>query len=78
VQARWANLLTQAKTFSQVIASTTGTMALMRTVDPVFFVQFKAWMSFEAPDRPAIKRRRDLIQAQAVQQLLDEQLLLPA
>jgi hypothetical protein len=78
VQARCGSLLMQAKTFSQVIASTTGKMAVMRTVDPVVFVQYKEWMSFEAPDRPAMKRRRDLIQAHAVRRLLDEQRLLPA
>jgi hypothetical protein len=76
VQARRANILTQASTFEQVVASATGKMAMMRTIDPGVFVSFKEWMSTEAPDRPQPKRRRDALQARVVRQLLEEQLLI--
>ena len=51
-------------------------MALMRTIAPQVFVDFKGWMATLAT-RPAGKRRRDLLQAGIVQQLLNERLLLP-
>lgn len=77
MQARRANLLTQAPRFSQVVTTVTGRMALMHTIDPNAFVQFKRWLAKDAPDRPAVKRRRDELQARSVQALLDEQLLMP-
>ena len=51
-------------------------MALMRTISPLTFVEFKRWMAAEAPNRPEPKRRRDLRQADIVQLLIDEGLLL--
>lgn len=76
VQARRANVLTEARRFEQVIVSVTGRMALMSTIDPAAFQEFKTWLANEAPDRPAIKRRRDAQQARIVQALLDEGLLI--
>ena len=46
-------------------------MATMRTVDPQTFVAFKRWMTAHAQNREPIKRRRDLLQAQIVQEVLD-------
>ncbi|MGP1683741.1 MAG: GSU2403 family nucleotidyltransferase fold protein [Giesbergeria sp.] len=50
--------------------ATNGTMARMNTVHPATFVAFKRWMANQ-PDREALKRRRDVLQADAVQTLLD-------
>ncbi len=77
VQAVRASVLTEAPRFEQVVISVTGKMALMKTVAPGTFVSFKRWMAESAPDRPQIKRRRDLRQAEIVQTLLDEGLLVP-
>jgi hypothetical protein len=53
-------------------------MALMRTIAPDTFVEFKRWMAAEAPNRPEPKRRRDRRQADIVQSLLDNGMLLSA
>ena len=76
VQARRADVLTDARRFEHIVVSATGRMALMRTIDPSVFVTFKTWLANEAPERPAIKRRRDAQQAAIVQTLLDEGLLI--
>lgn len=70
VQARRANVLLDSPGFSAVIVATNGTMARMNTVHPATFVAFKRWMANQ-PDREALKRRRDVLQADAVQTLLD-------
>lgn len=44
---------------------------------PRTFVAFKRWTAESAPQRPQIKRRRDLRQADIVQALLDEGSLTP-
>ena len=69
-QARRANVLLDSPGFSAVIVATNGTMARMNTVHPATFVAFKRWMAHQA-DREALKRRRDVLQADAVQTLLD-------
>jgi hypothetical protein len=58
-----------------VIVDRNGRMAMMRTIQPTVFVEFKRWMS-TLPDREPIKRQRDAAQAVAVQLLLDEELLM--
>jgi hypothetical protein len=73
VQARRANVLLDAPGFSAVIVASNGSMARMNTVHPATFVAFKRWMATQ-PDREALKRRRDLLQADAVQTLLDQYL----
>ena len=75
IQAHRANVLTDAARFEHIVVSTTGQMALMRTIAPQAFVEFKTWLAKDAPDRLAIKRRRDVQQALIVQALLDEKLL---
>ena len=70
VQARRANVLLDSPGFSAVIVATNGTMARMNTVHPATFVAFKRWMASQH-DREALKRRRDVLQADAVQTLLD-------
>jgi hypothetical protein len=46
-------------------------MALMRTVAPATFVEFKRWMATQAKDRPKVRQVRDERQAEIVQWLLD-------
>jgi len=75
VQAERAAVLTSAPRFEHLVISATGRMALMRTIDPAAFVEFKRWMAAAAPNRLKAKRRRDALQADIVQQLLDEGLL---
>ena len=72
-QARRAHVLLDAPPFSAVIVATNGTMARMNTVHPAAYVAFKRWLA-EQPEREALKRRRDALQADAVQTLLDEYL----
>lgn len=74
VQARRAGDLMNAPSFSEIVVSQTGRMARMTTIHPATFVEFKRWMA-ALPDRDPIKRRRDLLQAEAVEWLLDEHLL---
>ena len=73
VQARRANVLLDSPGFSSVIVATNGAMACMNTVHPATFVAFKRWMAGQA-DRDPLKRRRDVLQADAVQVLLDQYL----
>ncbi len=73
MQARRANVLLDSPSFSAVIVATNGTMARMNTVHPATFVAFKRWMANQT-EREALKRRRDVLQAEAVQTLLDKYL----
>lgn len=61
--------------FEQVVIAATGRMALMRTVVPSAFVEFKRWMARDAPKREEAELRRDRRQADLVQALLDGKLL---
>ena len=72
-QARRANVLLDSPSFSTVIIATNGTMARMNTVHPATFVAFKRWLAGQ-PDRDPLKRRRDVLQADAVQELLEQYL----
>ncbi|WP_284144044.1 GSU2403 family nucleotidyltransferase fold protein [Ottowia testudinis] len=56
------------------MVGSTGRMAVMRTVDPRTFVEFKRWIGGQT-SRPAARRQRDARQAEIVQRLLDESLL---
>jgi hypothetical protein len=75
VQAARADVFLNTPSFEAVIVDRIGRMALMRTIQPTVFVEFKRWMS-GLPDREPIKRQRDAAQAKAVQALLDEQRLI--
>jgi hypothetical protein len=76
VQAQRASILTQSPVFEHAVISATGRMANMRTVSPETFVVFKRWMVGHALNREPTKRRRDSLQADIVQSLLDDGLLL--
>ena len=73
VQARRANVLLDSPGFSAVVVASNGTMARMNTVHPATFVTFKRWMATQT-DREAIKRRRDLLQADVVQEIMEKYL----
>ncbi|MEO8120941.1 MAG: GSU2403 family nucleotidyltransferase fold protein [Rhodoferax sp.] len=73
VQARRANVLLDSPSFSAVIVASNGSMARMNTVHPATFVAFKRRMSTQ-PDREAMKRRRDMLQADTVQEMLEKYL----
>ena len=73
VQARRANVLLESPAYSAVIVASNGSMARMNTVHPATFVAFKRWMSTQA-ERDALKRRRDALQADTVQELLEKYL----
>lgn len=77
VQAIRASVLTETSKFEHVVISVTGKMAFMRTIAPSTFVAVKRWMAESAPHRQQLKRRRDVRQANIVQALLDEGLLVP-
>jgi hypothetical protein len=76
VQAVRASVLTNAPRFEHVIVAATGRMTLMRTIAPESFVEFKRWMAEKVQKRPAPKRQRDLRQAEIVQRMIDEGLLM--
>jgi hypothetical protein len=73
VQARRAGVLMDAPAFGEIVVSTNGEMARMTTVHPAVFSDFKRWMAGR-DDRDPIKRRRDRLQADAVDALLRERL----
>lgn len=75
VQAVRASVLTSARRFDHVVVSATGRMALMRTIAPLAFVEFKRWMAEKAQHREQTKRRRDLRQADIIENLISEGLL---
>ena len=70
---RRANVLLDSPAYSAVIVASNGTMARMNTVHPATFVAFKRWLSTQA-ERDALKRRRDALQADTVQELLEKYL----
>ena len=70
---RRANVLLDSPAYSAVIVASNGTMARMNTVHPATFVAFKRWLSTQA-ERDAMKRRRDALQADSVQELLEKYL----
>jgi hypothetical protein len=74
VMAERAKVLTEAPRFQHVVIGATGKMAVMHTISPVTFVEFKRWLA-DRPNREPSKRRRDALQAQTVQCLMDEGLL---
>lgn len=69
-QARRANVLLDSPSFSAVIVASNGTMARMNTIHPATFVAFKRWMSTQTGREP-MKRRRDVLQADTVQSMLE-------
>ena len=73
VQAKRAGDLMNAPEFTEIVVAESGAMARMTTIHPTVFVSFKRWMAKE-PDRDPLKRRRDALQADAVEWVLHERL----
>jgi hypothetical protein len=73
VQAKNAGLLLDSQRFSSIIVSTSGHMVRMETIDPLVFAKFKRWMANQ-PSRDALKRKRDTLQAEVVEELTEEYL----
>jgi hypothetical protein len=73
VQAKRAGDLMNAPEFTEIVVAESGAMARMTTIHPSVFVNFKRWMAKE-PDRDPLKRRRDALQADAVEWVLHERL----
>ena len=73
VQAPDAHKLLYTQGFSQVVVATNGTMARMNTLNPQVFIRFKRWMA-SYRGRDPLKARRDALQAEAVQALVDRYL----
>ena len=73
VQAKRASDLINAPEFSAVVVAENGNMARMTTIHPAVFVSFKRWMGNQS-DRDPLKRRRDAMQADAVEWMLNERL----
>jgi hypothetical protein len=76
VQAIRASVLTSAPKFEHVVVSSNGKMALMNTIAPEAFVEFKQWMADKAQYREEMKKRRDRLQAGIVRELMEKGLLL--
>ena len=76
VQYERPAVLTSTPLFEHLVISATGRMALIRTIDPTVFARFKRWMADNAKYRPDAKRRRDVRQAEILEALLEEGLLL--
>ena len=76
VQAERAAVLTSTPLFEHLVISATGRMALMRTIDPTVFARSKRWMADNAKRRHDAKRRRDVLEAEIAEALLNEGLLL--
>ena len=73
VQAKRADELMNAPEFSEIVVAVNGSMARLTTIHPTRFAAFKRWMAQES-DRDPLKRRRDVLQAEAVEWAIKERL----
>lgn len=73
VQVASGERMLSSSTFEQMIVATSGEMALMRTIHPLGFVKIKTELA-ASPTRDPLKKGKDALQAQVVQQLWDEYL----
>jgi hypothetical protein len=71
VQVKNAGTLRSSSLFTCVIVSTNGHMARIRTVSPIAFCAFKRWMAAQ-PERDPMKKSRDSLQADMVEQVVHE------
>lgn len=72
-QAERAAELLNAPRFSAMIVAPSGDMARMITISPIAFAKFKRWLAAQ-PTRDPMKRSRDTLQAEVVEQLTAEYL----
>lgn len=71
VQAKRAGILLDGENFSAMIVSSTGRMARMTTISPVSFAKIKRWIATQ-DDREPLKRDRDVLQAELVEEMVAE------
>ena len=71
VQVSSGQALLDGGRFSQTVVAANGSMATLHTPSPENFVRIKTQLS-QKPDRDPLKSRKDKLQAQVVQRLLDE------
>ena len=69
VDAKRANLMLASRPFSAMVVATNGEMAMMNTVEPLVFARFKRWMA-SLPSREPVKKRRDVLQAETVERVV--------
>jgi len=72
-QAENAAELLNAPRFTAMIVAPSGDMARMTTISPIAFARFKRWLAAQ-PTRDPMKRSRDSLQAEVVEQLTAEYL----
>ena len=73
VQVSSGERMLSSARFEQMVVSTSGEMAMMQTVHPTTFIQVKRRLASSAHREP-IKRGKDMLQAQIVQQLWNDYL----
>jgi hypothetical protein len=73
VQVSTGQDLLNAERFSRMVVATSGSMARMNTVDPRAFVRVKRWLAARK-DRDPLKRRKDRLQADVVDSLVEKYL----
>jgi hypothetical protein len=72
-QAKRAGVMLSGPRFSSMIVSPSGTMARLEAISPLTFIKFKRWMASQS-DRDPMKTSRDRLQADLVEQLVEEYL----
>ena len=72
-QAEKAAELLNAPRFSAMIVSPSGDMARITTISPIAFARFKRWLATQSTRDP-MKRSRDTMQADVVEQIVAEYL----
>ena len=73
VQISMGEKLLGARPFEQIVTSSLGNMARLKTVHPLDFARIKQQLG-ETKGRDPLKARKDILQAQLVRQLVDEHL----
>lgn len=73
VEAETSGVLLDRPKTSEMIVSVTGRMARMNTINPSAFVKTKRWIA-TFNGRDALKRRRDLLQAELVDMIIRDYL----
>lgn len=74
VEINRGDLLLNCSKLTEIIVSETGKMARMNTVTPKMFVKVKRWLVGQ-DDRDKLKKRRDMLQADIVEHLIEAYLL---
>lgn len=73
VQISQGSKLLGSKPFQQAVVSSTGTIAMMKTIHPLDFIRLKTILG-SSPSRDALKAPKDLLQARLVTELVQDYL----